>query len=114
VDSARLAEESAEQLSLGLTNCGIDRSRFPAHHFFDSYYSELVRDPMRIVKAIYRKFDFELRQDALDRMTRYLSANPQHKYGVHRYCLEDFGLDPERERQRFADYVNTFAIPQEC
>lgn len=112
-DCARMAEEAAEQLSLGLTSCRIDRSRFPAHHFYDSYYSELVRNPIQIVKAIYRKFDFELSQDTLDRMTKFLAANPQHKHGVHRYRLEDFGLNRDRERLRFADYVSAFQIPEE-
>src|SRR5579872_4108638 len=113
VDHARLAQESAEQLSLGLTNCRIDRLRFPEHHFYDSYYSELVRDPISIVKAIYRKFDLDLTQKTLDRMTSYLTANPQHKYGVHRYHIEDFGLNAVQERHRFADYVSAFKIPEE-
>lgn len=113
VDYARLAEESAEQLSFGLTNCRVDRSRFPAHHFYDSYYSELVRNPIDVVEAIYRKFDFDLSTTTLDRMTRFLAANPQHKHGVHRYRLEDFGLDADRERLRFADYVRAFQIPEE-
>ena len=113
VDCARLGEESAEQMNLGLTNCRIDRSRFPVHHFFDSYYSDLVRDPIGIVRAIYRKFDLELTQKTLDHMTSYLSVNPQHKHGVHNYSLEDFGLDASHERLRFAEYVNAFGIPQE-
>jgi hypothetical protein len=113
VDHARLAQESAEQLSLGLTNCRIDRSRFHEHHFYDSYYSQLVSDPIGIVKAIYEKFDFELTEKTLDRMTKYLTTNPQHKHGVHRYRLEDFGLDASHERLRFADYVSAFQVPQE-
>jgi hypothetical protein len=113
VDHARLAQESAEQLSLGLTNCRIDRLRFPRHHFYDSYYSQLVRDPIGVVKAIYEKFDFELTEETLERMTKYLATNPQHKHGVHRYRLEDFGLDASRERRRFADYVTAFQVPQE-
>jgi hypothetical protein len=42
-----------------------------------------------------------------------LAANPQHKHGVHRYRLEDFGLNRDRERLRFADYVSAFQIPEE-
>lgn len=108
-----MARESAEQLKLGLTNCRIDRSRFPEHHFYDSYYSELVRDPIGVVKAIYRKFDLDLTQNTLDRMTRYLAAHPQHKYGMHRYHLDDFALNEEQERLRFRDYISTFQIREE-
>jgi hypothetical protein len=113
VDYARLGEESAEQLSLGLTNCRLDRSRFPEHHFFDSYYSELTCDPIGIVKEIYRQFDFELSQNTIDRMNRYLTAHPQHKHGIHRYSLESFGLDAHREHIRFADYISAYRVPQE-
>lgn len=113
IDYARLGEDSAEQLCFGLTNCLADRSRFPVHHFFDSYYSELIREPIEVVKQIYRKFDFELTQHTIDRMSNYVAANPQHKYGVHRYSLEDFGLDTDRERLRFSEYVTAFRIPLE-
>lgn len=113
VDHARMAQESAEQLSLGLTNCRIDRLRFPEHHFYDSYYSELVRDPIAVIKAIYRRFDFELTEKTLGRMEKYLAANPQHKHGVHHYQMKDFGLDVARERHRFADYVSALQIPEE-
>lgn len=113
VDHSRLGEESAQQLQLGLTNCHADRSRFPAHHFYDSYYSELVLDPIGIVKAIYRQFGFDLTENTVERMEKYLISNPQHKHGVHRYRLEDFGLNAARERTRFADYVHDYQIPEE-
>jgi hypothetical protein len=32
------------------------------------------------------------------------AANPQHKHGVHRYRLDDFGLDPETVNCQFAAY----------
>jgi hypothetical protein len=114
VDYARLADESAEQLSLGLTACRVERSRFPAHHFYDAHYRELVRDPIGVLKAIYRQFDFELGHKTVERMAGYLAANPQYKHGVHRYSLEEFGLDARRERARFGDYVNAYQIAEDA
>ncbi len=35
---------------------------------------------------------------------RWLARNPQHKHGVHRYNLADFGLDPETVNHHFANY----------
>jgi hypothetical protein len=113
IDYARLSDETAEQLSLGLTACRTERSRFPAHHFYDVYYRDLLRDPVDVLKAIYRQFDFDLSPNTAECMARYLAANPQHKHGVHRYCLEDFGLDEDHERARFADYVSALHIPEE-
>ena len=42
-------------------------------------------------------------------MTTYLAEHPQHAGGVHRYSLEQFGLDPSREAERFAAYRQNLA-----
>jgi hypothetical protein len=45
-------------------------------------------------------------------MTGWRASNPQHKLGVHRYTLEEFGLTPalvtrklKRYKARFRDYL---------
>jgi hypothetical protein len=83
------------------------------HHLFDVQYQELVRDPMSMVRRIYQHFDLELTSEATTAMQRFLAENPKNKAGVHRYSLEDFGLNPEEERRRFQDYVDFFAIEME-
>ena len=43
-------------------------------------------------------------------MTRFLRANPKDKHGVHRYSLEQYGLDRATELARFKQYCERFRI----
>ncbi len=80
---------------------------------FDVHYLELLRDPMSMVRRIYGFFDLELTGEAETAMERFLLANPKDKGGVHRYSLEEFGLNPETERRRFQFYLDFFGIEPE-
>ena len=42
------------------------------------------------------------------RMRRVLAEQPQHQHGVHRYALEDFGLEAGALAERFAAYRARF------
>ena len=39
-----------------------------------------------------------------------VAANPQGKHGKHEYALEEYGLDPDQVRERFAAYIERFQI----
>ena len=43
-------------------------------------------------------------------MRRFLAANPKDKHGRHEYTLEEFGLDRDQERQRYAWYRERFGL----
>src|SRR5262249_51471046 len=62
-------------------------------------------------EGIYRRFSFDLTQEARARMLSFLADNPQHKNGAHRYSLADFGLDAETVRARFKRYSDHFLNP---
>jgi len=80
---------------------------------FDVHYLELLRDPMSMVRRIYEFFDMELTGAAHTAMERFVRANPKGKGGVHRYSLEEYGLNPETERRRFQFYQDFFGIEPE-
>jgi len=80
---------------------------------FDVHYLELLRDPMSMVRRIYEFFDMELTEAAQTAMERFVRANPKGKGGVHRYSLEEYGLNPETERRRFQFYQDFFGIEAE-
>jgi hypothetical protein len=83
------------------------------HQLFDIRYAELMRDPMSMVRRIYAHFDLELTAAADTAMEGFLRANPKNKGGVHRYSLEEFGLNPETERRSFQFYMDFFGIEPE-
>ncbi len=81
--------------------------------FFDVGYPELIRDPMVVVRGIYRHFRRELSAEASEAMQLFISTHPKDKAGAHRYSLEQFGLDPVSERRRFQDYTDYFRVAPE-
>jgi hypothetical protein len=72
--------------------------------FFDVDYRRMLADPIGTVRAAYEYFGDTFDPDFEARARRWLAAHPQNKHGVHRYRLEDFGLDAEKVNQAFADY----------
>jgi len=80
---------------------------------FNVLYADLVRDPMGVVRRIYSHFDMELTSESETAMIRFLAENPQNRHGVHRYTLEEYGLDRDSERSSFEFYTNFFGIASE-
>jgi hypothetical protein len=81
--------------------------------FFDVRYTDLVAEPLAVVRRLYAHFDLELTPAAQSAMQQFLLANPKHKDGVHRYSLEEFRLNPEEERRRFQFYLDYFGLEPE-
>lgn len=82
--------------------------------FYDVPYKDLMKDSMTVVRGIYRHFDRELGHDAEEAMQRFITENPKDKNGVHRYSLEEFGLDHDTERGRFSFYTDYYGIAPEA
>jgi hypothetical protein len=80
----------------------------PAERFCDVRYADLLRDPIATVQRIYTHFDMPFRPAAEDAMRRYLAEHRKDRHGVHEYTLEEFGLDVERERERYRPYRERF------
>jgi Mn-dependent DtxR family transcriptional regulator len=81
--------------------------------FVDVHYRDTLADPIGTVRRIYDAFGFELSDDAERRMRAYMADNQQHKHGQHRYTLEQFSLDAEETRARFATYCERFGVEAE-
>jgi hypothetical protein len=73
-------------------------------------YTDLMRDPIGVVRGIYAHFDMRFSEAAEHRMRRFLAENPKDKHGRHEYTLEEFGLDQDEERKRYAWYRDRFGL----
>lgn len=69
------------------------RKRHP-DRFVDVAYAELVRDPLAQIERIYAAQGEALGFRARAAMQELDARDVQHRHGVHRYALEDFGLTP--------------------
>jgi hypothetical protein len=85
----------------------------PAERFLDVWYTQLMADPLAVVRRIYRHFDLRLSAEAEERMRTYLATHPKDHAGPHVYSLEQFGLDPDVERARYREYWDRWRIPAE-
>jgi hypothetical protein len=73
-------------------------------------YHSLVADPVGTVARVYDAFGLELSREARAAMAAKIARAPNGGYGANRYRPEDFGIDPERERERAAVYVERFGV----
>ena len=79
---------------------------------FDVEMKELVSDPLGTIKRIYDFFNMELTEYTEAAMNAYLTENSRNKYGSHTYSLSDFGLNRERDKHRFDEYVSYYGLEE--
>jgi hypothetical protein len=80
---------------------------------FHIHYRNLVANPLGTVAALYRHFGRALSSLAADRIRQLVAARPNGGYGGHSSMLEEYGLDPALERERFGGYMRHFEIRHE-
>ena len=109
-DPNEIAADWVERWSSALDRFLRARDRHTPHSFHDVHYAELENDPIASVARIYDFLDWPFTVDARQQMSAFLAANPKNKHGAHRYSLDQYGLQRERESERFRDYRERFAI----
>lgn len=74
----------------------------------DVDYAELVKDPLAVVRGIYRRFDWPLPGAAATAMKEWLhvQAARRRREPRHRYDLADYGLTANEVNAAFASYRN--------
>jgi hypothetical protein len=89
-----------------------DEERFeePILHI---HYLNLVSDPLETVETLYRHFGRPLDPHTATRISRLVEAKPNGGYGTRRSHLEEYGLDPVVEHERYARYAERFGIRPE-
>ncbi len=114
IDRVGIGREDSERwlAAAGLMIAAADEQRY-ARPIFQLHYADLVADPPGTVAALYRHFGHVLAADAATRISRRIAAQPNGGYGGRRARLEDYGLDPAGEHERYARYMARFGIAPE-
>jgi hypothetical protein len=79
--------------------------------FLDVAYESIERAPLETIERVYDFLGWPLTDSGRSAIERFLAANPKDKHGVHRYTLEQYGLDPAALARRFHRYCERFEIP---
>lgn len=75
----------------------------------DVEYEDIIKDPMGVVKKIYRKAGLEMSAETERKMAEYIEENRQEREkgkgsAFLPYALEEFGLTEEYVREEMAEY----------
>jgi Sulfotransferase family len=89
------------------------RDRIGDDRFFHMYYSEMMRDPMDVMRRIYDWAGDPLTPDVEIRMQTWLTEHPQDRFAPNAYTLDQYGLTVEMLEPIFAEYLATFDIELE-
>jgi LPS sulfotransferase NodH len=114
VDPSDVGRYQTEQTALWLDRTlafrESDAARRGTARFVDIDYRSMVADPLAAVRRIYDAAELELTPGVVESFARHREANPQHARGAHRYTPEQFGLDRDALRERFARYEARFGL----
>ena len=80
---------------------------------YDIHYTKLMRDPLVAVTDAFAHFDIPFTDESERRVEKWITEHPKTEHGVHAYRAEDFGLDANRLRERFAFYSDRFGVEAE-
>jgi len=113
VDPCEVGAQLADKAVRAVTRAISLRDRSASHAFLDVAYADLLADPLKETRRIYDFLGMSVLPSTEASMQRWIAANPQNKRGVHRYRLEDFGLDRAQLERRFEPYRQRFGVTGE-
>ncbi len=82
-----------------------------ASRFIDVNYSELVADPIAMVRRIYKQIDADLPESTAARIQHLASHRSRYRRPRAVPALAELGLNFETEARRFDHYCSRFGVP---
>jgi hypothetical protein len=113
VDPHRVARQWVRKTRRMVERSMAVRDGTGADRIVDVSYYDLVTDPFAVARRIYASAGLPFDDPVRTAMEVRHRQNRQHKYGRHRYALEDFGLTPEDMDRVFAAYRRRYGIRRE-
>jgi hypothetical protein len=110
-DPREIAADWTDRWARALDDFLAVRERANPAQFLDVSYESIERAPVETIERLYDFLGWPLVDSGRAAIERFLAANPKDKHGVHRYALEQYGLDPAALTRRFAAYCERFDIP---
>jgi hypothetical protein len=85
----------------------------PDAQFVDVQFDDIVRDLVATIEAVYCRLDWPFSDGAARSIAEYAAGKPKGSRGEHHYSLENAGLDPAAERERFGFYTDHYGVREE-
>ncbi len=97
----------SDRMSRAMRRC-IEVRKEHEDRFFDVFFTDVLDDPIDVIRRIYAFAGWELTEEAVESMRQWAVDNARDKREAHSYTLEEFGLDEEGIRRDFAEYRKRF------
>ncbi|MCB9689368.1 MAG: sulfotransferase [Alphaproteobacteria bacterium] len=110
IDRPAIGAYMQRSLHTGVQRAMAARERHDPRRFYDVRFEELVADPAGVLEKASAWFDLELPPDHRQQVTAYLGQKRSDERGRHRYSADDYGLDPDRVRELYGDYIRQFGV----
>jgi len=111
VNPAEVANYWVDRIERLLRACVRDHALLPAGRWIDVRFSDFMADQLGTVRRIYASAGLEMTPQAEAAMNHYLETHKRDRHGQLEYDLqEDFGVDPQALRERFAFYSERFGV----
>jgi hypothetical protein len=110
VDPLAIGRHWTRKIERMLTRALELRDARGAEGFVDVQYRDMLRDPVTTVETLCGQIGLPWSEQTRDHLTQWLATNRQHRYGIHRYAAEDFGLSEAGIAERFKDYRERFDL----
>lgn len=113
VDPLEIAATSSFGFTAMLNAAASPDAALPAGQIAEVQYVELMADPVATIERALDTLGVTPDPSFAGRVRDYLAQRPQGHQGVHRYSLEEFGLDAAAIRADLAPYLDTFRVVAE-
>jgi hypothetical protein len=110
VDPEEVGQYQFDATATWFERAMVARDALPRNAFIDVAYPELVADPIALARRICTACEIEW-TDSTGPLLEARLAALETLHGAHRYRPEDFGLEPDQIRARFARYRSRFGLP---
>jgi len=79
--------------------------------WIDVRFPDFIRDPRREIERVYAAAGLEISPEAQDGMSRWVEEHPRKDLQRARPAdLAPYAIDPDRARETFSDYCETFGV----
>ncbi len=102
-----LGRAHSEMWSIGLRRIMRAHDREP-ERFHDVQFDDLNADPLGVVRGIYQWAGLTMEPAVERKMTDWLETHSEGKPGFHRYKAQRYGLDAEKIREQYSEYMDRY------
>ncbi|MGB8387156.1 sulfotransferase family protein, partial [Mycobacterium sp.] len=107
-DAEELGAEQVDSWAEGVRRAMEFRNRVGDDRFADVSFADLQHDPVSTLRSSYESLGLSFTDATLQSITQWADGHRPGSLGAHEYDLADYGLSPERVRERFADYLAAY------